>query len=150
MLVLELKAPPFSVNKSHYRNGNRTMACRLWGDDILDQLKKYKEEIKEFRSSIAPSDINRLAFALSITFFIPIDIYFTKTGKISRASNDLTNVEKMLVDLIFDNRFFVRGHFNLNIDDCLIDELHSFKKPSPTGEYSILVEISKKFNDSLL
>lgn len=137
MLSIKLKSPPFSINKATYRNGNRTVRCRNWGDSILKQLKQYEKEMDAFHDLIQ-EDVDNVGLDVSITFFMP-NLY-TKTGKVSRLSNDLSNVEKMLIDLIFDSRFKDRGWSNLNTDDCLITALHSYKVYS--SSYLISVDIS--------
>lgn len=133
---LFLNAPPFSINKAHYRNGNRTIACRNWGESILIQLEQYEDDLKKFSDQVK-KDINNVGIEVSLTFFMPT--LFTKEGKVSRLSSDLSNVEKMLIDLIFDPRFFDKGHVNLNLDDCLIISLHSHKKYSKTWGIEVLL-----------
>jgi hypothetical protein len=55
---------------------------------------------------------------------------------------DCSNIEKLLVDLIFDKRFFERGTNNLNLDDTLVTKQTSMKVLSFDNEYKILVRIS--------
>ena len=126
---------PFSVNKAYYRRGKsivRTKECRVWGDDVLLklQLPEIKKKLKAFSNAVEPSRCKGLE--VSIIFYLPPSIMYTKTGKISRRSQDLSNVEKLLIDLIFDPRFHGRLIHekvitNLNLDDCLVTKLTSEK-----------------------
>ena len=152
MLVLKLNAPPFSINKAHYRNGNRTNACRKWGDAILEQLEAYEEEINEFRSQYEPL-ICTHSLKVELIFEQPRSLMFKTSkpdrGKLSRRGSDLSNIEKMLIDLIFDPRFFKRGACNLNLDDTLISTLISKKRQSPNNKSYTWVKISMEENKDL-
>lgn len=141
-IKISLIAPPFSINKAYYKNRQRTKECREWGDNILKQLKSFENDILGFTENF-----NELkdSIHISLCFYIPENIFYTKSGKISRRSNDLTNIEKLLVDLIFDSRFYDRGFINLNIDDCLISKLSSEKKPTKK-DYYIDIIIQKVAN----
>lgn len=138
LLTLKFDSPPFSCNNSHYRNGNRTKKCRAWGDHILDQLEPFSDSIDSFREQF-----DRLKHSLEteLIFMYPREYLFTAGGYISRRSMDCSNIEKLLVDLIFDKRFFERGTNNLNLDDTLVTKQVSRKVLSPSNEYLILVNI---------
>lgn len=138
-LTLKFNAPPFSVNKAHYRNGNRTKECRAWGDLILEQLAPFEDEIETFRASF---DKLNQSLNTELIFLYPSSILLTKKGYVSRRSSDLSNIEKMLVDLIFDPKFFERGANNLNLDDTLVTSQISKKRLSPDDSYQIIVNIT--------
>lgn len=138
-LTLKFNAPPFSVNKAHYRNGNRTTQCRAWGDLILEQIENYRDEIELFREQF---DKLNQSLNTELIFLYPSSILLTKKGYVSRRSSDLSNIEKMLVDLIFDPKFFQRGTNNLNLDDTLVTSQLSKKRISPTDSYQIIVHIT--------
>lgn len=132
---------PFSINKFYYkRSKTRTQQARKWGDEICQLLSsgEIQSPIEVCRSNFNPL-IHHLE--VSYTFHIPSDRLYTKSGKISNRSMDLTNIEKPLQDILFCGRFFDRGVKNLNIDDRYITTLTSRKRASITGEYSIDVEI---------
>ncbi len=140
---LLIKAPPFSVNKAHYRSGVRTQACRKWGDSVMYQLMRYKEEFKKFSKVFNPLEhlVN-----VELTFYLPKNILLTKKGNISRRSQDLSNVEKMLIDLVFDPRFVGRTvngmeYLNLDCDDTAICQLLSRKRVCASQDYEIAIRI---------
>lgn len=155
ILRLTLHAPPFSINSAYYIKGSgksstkiRTRECRAWGDDILIQLQRYQKEMTAFRDNF---DIATNAIQISLRFLIPEGYYYTNLGTISMRSKDLTNIEKLLVDLIFDERFHLRsvGDIkvqNLNINDKLIVDLYSSKRPT-RSEFRIEVEIVRIDNE---
>lgn len=135
-----IKSPPFSINAAYYkRSKTRTTQCRAWGDGILSQLQNpnIQSMFKTFKGAIS----DRPLIGLNLTFQYPIDVLYTKAGHISRRSMDLSNIEKMLIDLIFDNRFHERGTPNLNLDDKFIVDLKSEKRPSKDDDFHILVDI---------
>lgn len=136
-IKITLDAPPFSINKAYYKKSfTRTAECREWGDSILEQLlcESIQEELLRFR--LAFLDADRASIGVHIVYHIPKAVFYTKKGDISRRSMDLSNVEKLLIDLIFDPRFCGRdlesGNVcqNLSLDDKLITKLISEKVPS--------------------
>jgi hypothetical protein len=132
---------PFSINKFYYkRSKTRTTQARKWGDDICKLLsgKEVQSAIEVCRSNFNPL-IHHLE--VSYNFHIPTDRFYTKEGKISRRSMDLTNIEKPLQDILFCGRFYERGVLNFNIDDQYITTLTSRKMASNTGKYFIEVEV---------
>jgi len=139
-ITLTFNSPPFSVNTAYYRNRQRTTKCRKWGDHILDQLAQYEDQIIEFRNSV---NVFEHSLSTSIYFMQPAIKLYTKSGKISRRGFDLSNIEKLFIDLVFDARFNDRGFTNLCLDDCLNVDLHSFKRVSPTDSYQIIITVQK-------
>lgn len=138
-MKLRLKSPPFSINTSHYiRTKTRTKECRDWGDKILLQLQKQIIQIA-FGCLRKNFDETKHGIIFEITWYHPRKKFFTqKDGSVSRRTKDLSNIEKLLIDLICDKRFngrvFKVGKIpkiikNLNIDDQYIVDLISKKRP---------------------
>lgn len=158
-IEFDIAAPPFSINSAYYLKSFggrstkkiRTQECRDWADKIFVQMYKIKDQISAFSNQFNP-DNN--AISISLIFYIPTEKFYTKQGNISLKSNDLTNVEKLLVDVLFDKRFHGRylGDItivNFNIDDKLIVDLKSAKRPI-AGDYKINIKldiISNKFEE---
>lgn len=145
-IQFSLKAKPFSINKAYYkRTMTRTQACRDWGNDILTQIQDSKiiRKLKGFKSGFDPI---KDAIRVTIIFFQPKEILYTKKGDISRRSQDLSNVEKLLIDLIFDSRFHGRIIDELEIetlclDDKYITQLHSSKTVG--NDFSIDIKLER-------
>ena len=131
-----LKAAPFSINKAYYKNRKRTRECREWGDDILLQLQSSKilsklRKVKQWK-----------AIELHLLYHYPKEKLYTKKGEISRRSMDLSNIEKLLIDLICDSRYNGRVLKdtvleNANVDDKLIVKLVSEKRLSEDNSHYI-------------
>lgn len=148
-ICFTLNSPPFSINKAYYkRSFTRTKECRAWGDNILTQLQDpdILDALLYLKDAFCPT---KHALFVSLQFVLPKNKYFTKKGEISRHSQDLTNVEKLLVDLIFDPRFEGRKTGkgegaktvrNLSLDDKYIATILSSKLPG--DDYAIHVKIS--------
>lgn len=116
---------PFSINRAYYKNRGITRECRLWRQTIISAAKPHIPLFKEFRESFDPQ-INGIF--IHITHHIPFHKFYTKKGDISIQSMDLTNVEKLLVDILFDARFYDRGELdNINLNDKYIVKLISEK-----------------------
>lgn len=132
---------PFSINKAHYRRGQRTQECRKWCLQVHKQIAGDPAFVPFKKQALKAS-----FFHVCLRFNIPRSKFYTKTGKISRLTSDLTNVEKMLVDAIFDKRFHGREESGLKIktlecDDTLITKLVSEKGATESDSYSIDVSI---------
>ena len=135
MITFTIKAPPFSVNKAYYRNRQLTQEARQWRSEFLlqlqqeDILSKLREVRKEFQPKLH-------GISVEYVFFYPYKLLYTKKGEVSKRSNDLTNIEKLVQDNIFDSRFNGRviediTIENLDIDDKYIISLQSKKLPLP-------------------
>jgi hypothetical protein len=145
-----IKAPPFSINSAYYLKSYgkgsttkiRTKECRDWGDSVLMQLQAYRSEIANF---VKAFDETKDAISVKLVFNIPVKSFLTQKNMISLRSNDLSNVEKLLIDIIFDERFNNRSlngldMFNFNINDKLIVNLNSTKQPT-VNDYYIEVDV---------
>lgn len=152
-LEFTLYAEPFSLNKAYYLKsfGNksatkiRTKECREWGDRVLFQLQHMAGLMQQFREAF---DEKLHAISIELHFFIPTAKFYTKAGHISIGSSDITNIEKMLVDLIFDARFHGRHQDgkiieNINVNDKFIVRMVSSKNPSKGKDYFINVVINR-------
>lgn len=145
MVSFTLQAPPFSLNKAYYkRSFTRTAACREWGDAILLQLQD--DAIQAQFAALKASFETGHSLHVNLVFHIPQCKFYTKKGDLSRRAQDLSNVEKLLIDLIFDPRFegrFIDGQeiFNLSMDDKYITLLVSEKVPTER-EHRIDIDIS--------
>jgi hypothetical protein len=148
-------AEPYSLNKAYYlKSFNnksatkiRTKECREWGDRVMAQLQPLMETTKLFKSAF---DEKVHALKIELAFYIPSSKFYTKAGHISIAASDITNIEKLLVDLLFDERFngrYIDGSefSNFNINDKFIVEMRSRKIPSKRDyKIKIIVEIIEK------
>ena len=139
-----LVVPSFSVNKYYYRRGKsvvRTSPAREWGANVHEQLAvlNLQPQFEAFRKAFKPS---KHGIHVDLTFFVERSLYFTKKGLINIRSKDLTNVEKPLVDLIFDERYFNRdGIQNLAINDKHIISLHSRKLPADISTIKVVISL---------
>lgn len=141
---------PYSVNNTHYKNGKRKKEFRKWSEDIQLQLLKYESQIKKFVKSV---DKDTTYLKVNIIHVLPEKKFFIgnkNDGGISIQSKDLSNVEKPLIDCIFDKRYSGREfkyHYldenicTLCVDDKLITELHSRKMPTLELDFLISVKI---------
>ncbi len=141
-------AKPFSLNSAYYLKSYggkapskiRTKECRAWGDEILSQLQPMAERMLEFNAAF---NDKVHAVRIELVHLIPKSVFYTKAGHISAATCDITNIEKLLVDLLFDARFNGRENgdgkvTNFNINDKFIVEMKSSKLPSKR-EYKIKI-----------
>ena len=132
MLVsFSIKAKPFSVNKAYYKNRQLTQEARLWRENFLLQLQK-PEVIQQIQSLKQQWCSTKHALSVSYDFFYPYTLLLTKKGEVSKRSMDLTNIEKLVQDNLFEHRYNGReidGVIieNFDIDDKFIVSLRSRK-----------------------
>ena len=144
-LLLNLKSRPFSCNKSHYRNGMRTKENRRWADSIQEQLAEpeNKEKILKFKNNLSKYPL----FHVSLFFLHPAAKFYTQSNDVHIKTMDLSNIEKGLIDLLFDARYNDRntdsGALILNIDnnDKRSICLESYKGISENNESEIWIYI---------
>ena len=136
---------PFSVNRAYYRNRQLTKEARKWRADFLVQLQDphIQADLAKMHKLFDPS---KHAFVVSYRFCYPSNKLLTKQGHISKLSCDLTNLEKLVQDNIFDHRFNGREIReliiqNLDIDDKFIVQCRSYKLVSPTKKYLLQVSL---------
>lgn len=130
-----LPLEPFSVNAMYYRDKrHKTQAFRDWelrvmqalnSDDVQQKLHKLRTDFKQ----------DRHCFAVEFCFQFPN--LLNKAGDISSRCEDLSNVEKPLLDLLFLPKYHVQdfpyGVKNVNCDDKHVLSLKSTKVIGPSG-----------------
>jgi wobble nucleotide-excising tRNase len=135
-LSLPIKA--YSINSLHYNDKRHgyTQDAKNWIDTVAYLLGNAQNSkiINELRKAFDPI---KNAYAVQIKCYIPKEIYYTKDGKLSRRSFDVTNFEKPLVDILFLEKFKV----GLLVDDCVLKSCFSVKLPSPDGQWKIDITI---------
>lgn len=72
--------------------------------------------------------------SVNLTFFYPSNIFWTKEHVISSKTFDLSNVEKLLIDVIFGTV--------LQINDKNIRRLHSEKHPGAAWAIEVVLELN--------
>ena len=128
----------FSVNDYYY--GNRKYGkkadAKSWEHQVNWVLKEYTDEFAEFKKTF---DDNQHGLRVTITHLY--SNFFLKSGKLNKKLFDLSNTEKPLLDLILNPVNYGQAPYkspNLQIDDCHVLSLHSFKRP---GEDAVIVDI---------
>lgn len=131
-IKFNLPIPPFSVNKMHSKDKTfKSAEYRHWETAALQCLraKSIQDKLAEFRASF---DQTTQALFVKFTYIFPHDKLINKAGGISSRAQDLSNVEKPLLDLICLPRYHVQpvpwGAPNLNIDDKHVLRLTSEKR----------------------
>ena len=109
----------------------------------MEEILRYKDQLKVMADEF---DKQQHCLSLTLIYYQPKDILFTKNGHVSRRSQDLSNVEKMLVDIICDPRFNGReigsqSFQNLDCDDTAVVQLLSMKRECASDRFLIEVEL---------
>ena len=152
-VTLHLPIKPYSINKALYKNRKYTDEARKWRAEFFSHLEDYSSCLTELGSLFNPK---KHAFKVFYTFLVPSNILFTKKGTISARCPDLTNIEKMPQDLVFNAKYDETwldslGYrekplygsldmiYNIGVDDRFIVEMGSRKAVGPS--YMTIVEI---------
>ncbi len=124
----DLPIKPFSINAAYYKNrAIKTQECKAWEAQVLTLLEDEKtlhEMADDWRSKGG-------VFRVEFMFVHPEHIFFNKNGTISSKSFDLSNTEKLLLDVIF-------GKY-MDVNDKNVVQLFSIKTYGP--RWSIKTQI---------
>ena len=145
IVSFSLKIKPFSVNRAYYKNRQLTQEARLWREDFLLQLQQ-SEVLQQIQLLKKEWCSTQHALSVSYDFFYPRKLLFTKKGEVSKRSMDLTNVEKLVQDNLFESRYNGReidGVIieNFDIDDKFIVCLQSRKLAHNQPHHEILITV---------
>ena len=140
-----IKSKPFSVNKAYYKNRQLTQEARTWREDFLLQLQQPKV-LQQIQSIKQAWNSKEHALSVSYDFFYPYNLLLTKKGEVSKRSMDLTNIEKLVQDNLFEHRYNGReidGVIieNFDIDDKFIVSLQSRKLGHNLPHHEILITV---------
>ena len=140
-----IKSKPFSVNKAYYKNRQLTQEARTWREDFLLQLQK-PEVLQQIQSLKQAWHSTKHALHVSYDFFYPYNLLLTKKGEVSKRSMDLTNIEKLVQDNLFEHRYNGREIDgvvieNFDIDDKFIVSLQSRKLGHNLPHHEILITV---------
>ncbi len=119
----------------------KSAGYKEWSMRFISQLRKKtaQAEIQKIREAYEPGDV----FAVKFTHWYKR--FHNKDGMVSAHTEDLSNTEKLTVDLLFLSKYHVLpepyGAPNLNIDDRYIVSLLSRKRANKDPEDKIQVEI---------
>ncbi len=135
----------FSINAMTGANKRfKTSEARDWETTVLHQLnsKQNKQKFENLRSHFDP---NRHSYAVTIIVYYPETDFYTKKGLISAHTQDVSNYEKPLIDLVFLPKYFAQdppyGCQNLNCDDKYITRMFSSKRPGTENKLIVRLKI---------
>tara|TARA_A100001201_G_scaffold143281_1_gene144255 strand:+ start:2244 stop:2714 length:471 start_codon:yes stop_codon:yes gene_type:complete len=145
IVSFSIKAKPFSVNKAYYKNRQLTQEARAWREDFLLQLQK-PEVLQQIQLLKQQWCSTKHALLVSYDFFYPLNLLLTKKGEVSKRSMDLTNIEKLVQDNLFEHRYNGREIDgivieNFDIDDKFIVSLQSRKLGHNLPHHEILITV---------
>lgn len=142
----ELALEPFSVNRTYYRDRrHKTQDFRDWEVAAVNALNKQQvqQELQKIREKFDPS---QHAFIVKFKFQYPKAVLYNKAGQISSRAEDLSNIEKPLLDVLFLPKYHVQtfpwGCPNVNADDKYVLRLVSEKSASADDKHHIHVSIA--------
>ena len=116
-VCFELQGKGFSVNAAYYATRKiKTQACRDWETDKLHQL----DEVKDLVDLTDTWREQGGSFEVHLVHEYPYHVFYNKQGLISSKTFDCSNVEKLLIDLIFGR--------TMGVDDKNITKLISEKR----------------------
>lgn len=126
----ELQGKGFSVNAAYYATRKiKTQACREWEVDKLHQL----DDIKDLVDLKQTWEERGGYFSIEIVHEYPHHVFFNKQGLVSSKTFDCSNVEKLLIDLIFGR--------TLGIDDKNIVKLVSEKRVGAYHNIKVKIQL---------
>jgi hypothetical protein len=125
-----LPLEPFSVNRTYSRDKRfKTSAFKAWEIAAFEAIgcAEPQRQLKELREFTAGK-----TFVYSVEFAFHCPRLITKSGTISNQVEDLSNVEKPLLDVLFLPKVHIQlypyGVKNVNCDDRYVTKLVSSKQ----------------------
>jgi len=123
--TLPIKA--YSINNYMYTTRRViTKEARLWSDMVKEHLRAIPC-LAEFKSKYNYTPIN-----IQINVYYPKNVFYNKEGLISSKTFDISNTEKILIDLIFKD--------TLDINDKYITYMESSKHAGEAYMISFRIE----------
>jgi hypothetical protein len=141
----KLALKPFSINSMYYKDhSKKTAAYREWETLAFYELAKPGPQ-QAFADLRAAFDAEKHVYRMRVVCRYPRSTFITLKGTISSKTFDITNTEKILIDLCFLPKFHVQqppyGAKNLNVDDKYLFSLNSAKRCSSANNFSIDITI---------
>lgn len=137
---------PFSVNRTYYRDKrHKTQDFRDWELAAINAfaLPAVQQKLQRVRDAF---DAQRHGFIVRFKYMYPKSVLFNKQGQISSRAEDLSNIEKPLLDVLFLPKYHVQsfpwGCPNVNADDKYVLRLNSSKTISPNDGHYIQISIA--------
>lgn len=144
--TFRLKLEPFSVNRTYYRDRrHKTQDFRDWEMAALASLRnnEVQSQLEKLRQQFDP---NLHGFVVRFRYLYPRSVLFNKQGQISSRAEDLSNIEKPLLDILFLPKYHVQaspwGAPNVNADDKYVLRLTSQKAVSPDEKHYIDISVA--------
>lgn len=144
-IKFDLNVEPFSVNRTYYRDRRvKTQDFRDWELQVIQALNRAEPQaqLAKLRSAF---DAKKHGFVVKFDFYFPKSVLYNKQGLISSRAEDLSNVEKPLLDLVFLPKYHVQafpwGCHNVNADDKSVLRLVSSKLVALDGKFRTTVSI---------
>ena len=135
----------FSINAVHCRDKRyKTKEYQDWSRTVIHLMANKEDELKfeELRKHFKPE---KHCFHVELKSYYPESKLYTQKGSISNRIHDLSNIEKVIIDLMFlkeyhgDNPPY--SFKNLCIDDRYITKLTSEKLLSENDTYNMNMTI---------
>jgi hypothetical protein len=140
-----LPLEPFSVNRTYYRDRrHKTQDFRDWELATINALAApaVQTKLSQIRGAF---DAKKHGFVVRFKAMYPASVLFNKQGQISSRAEDLSNIEKPLLDVLFLPKYHVQsfpwGCPNVNADDKYVLRLTSQKALSPNDNHYIQISI---------
>jgi hypothetical protein len=144
---MRIKSKPLSVNNLYYANKRHGLRAdsKDWQRQVFYGLSHYEKELAALRNKFKK---NKHGYAVSLTFVLPPEILYTKTGELSSRAADLSNVEKSIIDCLFLPKHYSNdvpnGCQNLCMDDRYLKLMRSKKIAGKDWQIHLNVRIVNK------
>jgi len=141
MLNFKLPFQAYSINNQYYadRKFGMRKEAKEYCYQVNWQINAHSNEFEKFSKQFNPA-----LHSLKVQFTHVYKEFYNKAGHISSKCFDLTNTEKLLLDLLFDERHHGQAPYkspNLSINDKYVTELISKKCYGPEDCVLITIEL---------
>lgn len=125
---------PISTNNLYTGMGKRRSKTKEY--KYMEQVVKFSilKQGSSVRQFIGEPGLWKAPLKIELVFYVPKTKLFTKKCEISKTSGDLDNMQKSLIDAVFNS---------IGLDDSLVCDIVAKKRASNDSEHHISLKMSE-------
>lgn len=143
-----LSVRSYSVNKLYYRDQRfKRQETYEWMAQVFNQLslQEHQDNLKALKDFFDPK---KHCLQFQIVEYYTAEKFTASNGEISSKTFDISNIEKPLIDLFCDSKYYDEPHpygcKNLSINDKFVTELYSSKRLGNFPRLEVSIKIKSR------
>jgi Holliday junction resolvase RusA-like endonuclease len=126
-----LPIKPFSINQKSCRDARyTTVPYKAWAQEAYEHMRQHSELVQ---FAINVHNVINPKYEIKLCAYYPFSTFYNKSGGVSTKTIDITNYEKLLVDVLFNEI--------LNVNDKFIIKMLSEKKEAECHRIDVTLRL---------